>query len=348
MLERTRRRALPALFATITASLTALLLGATVPDTPQRVARVGVFFWHRSANDLAAFEGIQRAFSIRGLPVEFIVHHADGDERRAREQLDACRDAKLDLLFTMGTRATFLAQGWVGRMPIVFTAVTNPVEAGFAKSFGTRVERSSTLVRMTGTSNWIPPETVLHVFRLAVPKMRRLAILRSSDSGFVSAAELKDLSTAIERSGEPLEVVEVVLDMRFGMQAALDRVLAADVDALWIPIDFPIYEQSAAIAEYLTGKGLPVLSSSLRATEDAAIAGVVVDYPLLGQRAAALAFAILLDEQDPQRMPIEMMQGYQIVLNLEAARRYGYELPLPLLAVADRVLGGETKDRGGR
>ncbi len=325
------------------ASLLATIFLAAALSAQGRTFRVGVLYWHRSPNDLAAERGIRKAFELRGMACEFVVHHADGDERKARAWLDTCRDQGLDLLFTMGTRATFLAEGWVGSLPIVFAAVTNPVEAGFAPSFGERVRRSSTLVRMTGTSNWLPPETVLHVFRLAVPGMRRLGILRSSASGFVSAVELRGLRDSVAKSAgaseQELEVVEVVLDPRFGIRQAVDEVLAASVDALWIPIDFDIYQESAVIAEHLEGRRVPVLSSSLRATKDAAIVGIVVDYELLGQKAAAMAFDILEGRRAPEDMPVETMQGYQIVINLEAAKRYGYEVPLPMLAVADRFEG---------
>lgn len=323
-----------------------LMLLAPQSDSGARVERqphrVGVFFWHRSANDLAAFEGIRRAFEIAGVEHEFVVHHADGDETRARRLLDECTDEKLDVLFTMGTRATFLAQGWVGRLPIVFTAVTNPVEAGIVSSWTKRYERSSTLVRLTGTSNWIPPDTVLHVFRLAVPTLRRLGVLRSSESGYVSEVELRGLRSAVAKTKKPLEIVETIFDRRYGIEAAVADLLAKDVDAVWIPIDFTIYQQSEQILEAMSGKGIPVLSSSLRATKDAAIAGIVVDYELLGRKAGALALDILVRGAEPARIPVETMKGYQIVVNMTAAKRYGYELPLPLLVVADQVLVEES------
>lgn len=333
------------LFALATSLPLSSAQGASVPEPPSPSLRLGVFFWHRSANDLVAFEGMKRAFEIRGLPHEFDVQHADGDERRAREILDKWKDkwktGSIDLLFTMGTRATFLAQGWVGRLPIVFAAVTNPVEAGIVSSWRSRYERSATLVRLTGTSNWIPPQTVLHVFRLAVPRLRRLGVLRSTDAGYVSAVELRGLRQAIE-AGDPaerIEVVESVYERRLGIERTVEALIEADVDAIWIPIDYTIYQQSKEILDAVASRGIPLLSSSLRATRDAAIAGVVVDYRMLGQRAAALALQILEKGRAPERIPVETMKGYQIVVNLEAARRCGYELPLPLLVVADRVWG---------
>jgi ABC-type uncharacterized transport system substrate-binding protein len=67
---------------------------------------------------------------------------------------------------------------------------------------------------------------------------------------------------------------------------------------------------------------------------------------MLGERAALLVLEILARGRDPGSLPIGTMQGYQVVVNLAAARRLGYDLPLPLLALADRLLDEEGD--GGR
>lgn len=314
--------------------------------------RIGVFFWHESANDELAFAGVRKAFATRGVAHAFDVRRAGGDEGRARGFLDAWRARGTDLVLALGTRAAHLSQGRLGATPIVFAAVTNPIESGLVASWGPRFRRSSTLVRQTGTSNWIRPEIVLKVFRLACPNLRRLGVLRSATAGYVSAVELRGLRAAAARESRapgapPLEFVESIFERRIGLEKTVARLLEAGVHAIWIPIDHGIYKNSAQILDAVAGRGVPLLSSSLRATRDAAVAGIFVDYELLGQRAAAQAMRILIDGESPEHMPVETMKSYQIVVNRTAARRCGYELPLPLLAVAERVLP-EKRREGGR
>jgi putative ABC transport system substrate-binding protein len=86
------------------------------------------------------------------------------------------------------------------------------------------------------------------------------------------------------------------------------------------------------------------VSSSLRGALSGAVAGVFTDYAMLGERAALILLQVLEGGVDPARIPVGTMRGYQVVVNLGAARRLGYDLPLPLLAVADRILDDRSAD----
>ncbi|MEQ8765440.1 MAG: ABC transporter substrate binding protein, partial [Planctomycetota bacterium] len=116
---------------------------------------------------------------------------------------------------------------------------------------------------------------------------------------------------------------------------------AAGVEAIWIPIDITIYENLELVRNVSDPLGIPLVSSSLRGAEAGAVAGVLVDYALLGQNAVVIALDILDGVRTPGEIPIGTMQGYQVIVNLTAARRCRYELPLAVLAVADRLIEPE-------
>jgi ABC-type uncharacterized transport system substrate-binding protein len=182
------------------------------------------------------------------------------------------------------------------------------------------------------------------VFRRAVPALRRLGVLRSTETGVVSEAELRAMRRHLTelRPGEPeIEIVEEVVGEVDELERAIGRLAAAGCQAVWIPIDFLVYENIDRVTVAAAANRLPLVSSSLRGAMSGAVAGVFVDYEMLGERAALIALDVLERGVDPGSIPVGTMEGYQVVVNLAASRRLGYDLPLPLLALADLLLDEE-------
>ncbi len=308
--------------------------------------KFGAFFWHESPNDEVALDGVRAALAARGHPFDLIVRSAGGDADRAAQILAEMREESLDLVFAMGTQAALLCKDAFGQVPVVYTAVTNPVESGVVTSW------TGSGRRLAGNSNWLPPETILRVFRLAVPNLGRLGVLRSERGDVVSGAELRSVRKALDREGAPkIELVEEIVDGPDGIAPAVERLARRGVEAIWIPIDYVVYESIDRVLAAARPHHLPLVSSSLRGARQGAVAGVVVDYELLGERAVLIALDILDHGTDPGTIPVGTMQGYRVVVNLAAATRCGYELPLSLLAVADVILeygdGPEPGTGGG-
>jgi len=327
-----------------------------MPDQgPARAAgdstwRLGVLFWHDSPNDEIALDGIRAALAETKHPHELIVRNADSDPAKAASILDEFRgasksagstDGPVDLLFAMGTRATLLAAERVDRIPIVFTAVTNPVLSRVVPSW------KGSGRNLAGNSNWIDSQTLLRVFGRAVPHLGRIGILRSSVSGEVSAAELQAMKEFLATKDAPrIEIVEKVVAAPAGIESAVDALASSKVQAIWIPIDFLIYSNMNEILTAVEPHRIPLLSSSLKATRAGAVAGVVVDYNLLGKRAVVIALDILEGKKDPGTIPIGTMNAHKVVVNLAAARRCRYELPLPFLVSADSILDAVALPEG--
>jgi len=312
---------------------------------------MGVLFWHDSPNDEAALDGIRAAFAETKHPHELIVRNADSDPAEAVRILDeflgeaetgdgdeshAASDSAakpVDLVFAMGTRAALLAAERIDEIPVVFTAVTNPVQSRVVPSW------KGSGRNLAGNSNWIDSETLLRVFGQAVPGLGRIGILRSSVSGEVSAAELKSMKEFLAKKGAPsMEIVEKVVAAPSEIESAVAALGASKVQAIWIPIDFLIYSNMKEVLAAIEPNPIPLVSSSLKATRAGAVAGVVVDYTLLGKRAVVIALDILEGRKKPGAIPIGTMNAHKIVVNLAAARRCRYELPLSFLVSADSIL----------
>jgi putative ABC transport system substrate-binding protein len=306
-----------------------------------RTWRCAVLLWHASPNDMAALEGIREAFADRRHPHEITVHHANESTAEAERILLRLAAERPDVIFAMGTQSALLARRSIVDIPIVFTAVTHPVESEVVTSW-----RGSGR-NVAGNSNWIAPETVLHVFQMGVPHLRRLGVLRSAGTGLVSAAEVRDLRRTLALPGAPqIELVEEVVEHADDIPDAVGRMAKAEVQAVWVPIDFLIYRNMPLVTRAAGHARLPIVTSALQAAHDGATVGVVVDHVMLGKGAVVLALQILERGVDPGSLPVGTMRGYRVVVNLDGARRCGYELPLPLLALAD-VLHDSSARRAG-
>jgi putative ABC transport system substrate-binding protein len=327
-------------------------LGTTAAQE-ETVWQLGVFFWHESPNDQAALDGIRSAFKVRGRRHEILVVQANSDRETARRLLAGLRKRRVDLVFAMGTEAALLAKEHITDLPVVFTAVTNPIESGVVPSW------KGSGSNLAGNSNWIDPETTVRVFRLAVPKLERLGVLRSRMSGVVSAAELRGLRRYLQEAKakatgkarpkpRPLTVIERELTDVSQIAKAVGELADSGVQAIWIPIDFQIYQNADKVFVAARQRGLPIVSTSMRAVRTAAVAGILPDYDLLGQRAAVIALRILEHHSRPQDIPIGTLRAHRVVVNLDVARRCDYELRLSALVLADQIIEGSTDTQSRR
>ncbi len=305
-----------------------------IEDTAAQQAptwRIGALFWHDSPNDELALEGFRAGLERHAHRYEIDVHNVHSDENEARRLLASWETSNVDLVLSLGTRATQLAKESLESTPIVYTAVTNPVLTGIADNW------ESSGPRIAGNSNWIPAETLLRAFSRAVPDLHDLGVLAGVDNP-VSTAEIAEVEAAIAANPD--------LDIRLHKRRVhevdeLDdatRELVGRVDALWIPIDFLVYENLHLVRKSTDPAHLPLLSSSHRGAEAGAVVALVVDYKNLGRNAAAIAVRILEDGRDPASIPVGRLSGYRTIVNLAQSRAIGYRLPLDVLCTADRVL----------
>ena len=320
-------------------------LAAAVPadalpaqDTPAP-RKLGVFLWHDSPNDLATLAGIRAALQQAGLPHVFVDHRAGSDPDRAKAALQALQAAHCDLVFALGTQAALLAKDAIVDVPVVFAAVSDPVASGVVSDWGGSGNN------LCGCSNWIAPANVLDVFRLAVPGCRRLGVIRSRVSAVVSTAEVARMRTHLAAANGDLTLHEAVARDADHIGEAIAELLAADVDAIWIPIDITIYQNVAAVRQALGARRIPLLTTAAAGVRNGAHVGAAVDYELHGRRAAAMAVDVLVHGKATGTIPVDRMKGTQVTVNLGIARRDGIDLPLSLLALADDVLTDEPRER---
>lgn len=313
-------------------SLTILFLATltTAIDAQEKRYKIGVFFWHESTNDYMAFEGIEKGFAISGIDHEFDVLKAHGDEKKAEGIIQKLAKEKPDLIYAMGTSATKRLMKVIRDTPIVFTAVTNPVQSGITPNWKTSGRN------ITGNSNWIPTKEILEEFILAVPTLKTLGVMYYPGNS-VSSMEVRLAKEVVKDMGLRLVVVEIKTadDLVSATKSLLDK----KVDAIWIPIDIIVYKNLDRIKPITIPAKIPLLASSHRGVREGSMVGVVVDYVSLGRLSVPIAIDILTKKVKPKDIAIGIIPRHRIMVNLGAARDIGYEIPLTFTAIAHEIIG---------
>ena len=301
----------------------------TVANAQDGKYKIGVFFWHESTNDYVAFEGIKDGFKTAGVDCEFDIMKASGEEDKASEIIQKLSKQKPDLIYAMGTGATKRLMKVIKDTPIVFTAVTNPVQSGITTNWKTSGRN------IAGNSNSIPTDKVLSDFKEVVPALKSLGVMYDPDNA-VSSMEVRVARKVVDSLG--LKLMEVEVKSIDDLAPAAKSLVAKKVEAVWIPIDILVYKNLDKIRVITDQAKLPLVASSHRGVKDGAIFGAVVDYHTLGKLSVSIALKILDQNIDPKDIPIGTMHSYKHIFNLKVAKEIGYEIPLSALATADEII----------
>ena len=317
----------------------AALAAASVPAQSDAF-RVGVLTWDRSPGVLRSLEGLRTGFAVWQVEHSLDVVSAGGSLAVAHVALEGFRKADVDFVLAVGTEAAVAAVDAVADRPVVFTAVLDPVGAGIAKSMmGSRLN-------VAGNSQRVNPVEVMRAFKLAMPGMRRLGMLRSAGAeGRFSEGELTQVRLALKQPGSlEVEVVDRIVQPDERDEAAFRGVVGellrrGGLDAVWIPHDVVIEKHASTVFAEASKRRVAVLASAPEPVRAGyAIVGVEADREMLAERCVQMVREIVVTGVDPGRVPIGMLHGVRIVVNLAPARAAGVELPLPLLIAADPIL----------
>lgn len=302
--------------------------------------RLGILIWQASPKTQATVQGLRKVLGRRAGAWEFHSVDCHADSVRAAEGIQAMRRRGVVAIVAVGTRAALTCKRQVKDIPIVFTAVTDPLLSGLVESW------TSSGANLTGNSNRIPPARVLRAFRTALPRMQKLGALLTETGDDAGEAEVDAMFQLLDHSKDPrfaaIQLLEEVVLPAQGLEGAVARLAAQGADAIWINQNPQIARRAAEVFAAARAKGIPVVTTAPALARDVAVVAVAPDHDLLGQRAAVLVRRVVAGEQ-PASIPIGTMRSQHVLLNLDAARRSLVTVPLRALVRADEIIDSRGK-----
>lgn len=299
----------------------------------QPVLRVGISRFvplgNEAYNDnIAGFkEALMEAGFVEGETIEYIERTADSNletqEQIAREFLNE----ELDLIYSLTTPGTAALKEITASIPIVFSIVTYPVEAGLIDSL---VSSGNNIV---GTRNWVPAEEQLQNFLQLVPTTKTIGFIHRTGE-INSTIQLGEMQEAAASRG--VEIISVNAPDVDSLEQQLTE-LPSGVDALYSSCDTLVQGQAEGlIIEYAHSKELPSFSCNASGPERGDLIGTVADFRLIGKLSGQKA-ARIFEGYQPLHLSTETAARSIIVINESTAARLGISIPQDVRATAREV-----------
>jgi putative tryptophan/tyrosine transport system substrate-binding protein len=307
--------------------------GASAQDSGRRVGVLMSF----AANDpegkarVAAFEeGLQQLGWSDGRNVRIDVRWREGDADRI-QAAEALVALKPDVILASTSTGVAALQKVTSTVPIVFANVVDPVGAGFVESLsrpGGNTTGFSAFEFSIG-GKW------LELLKEVAPEVRRIAVLRDSA---IAAATAQ--FAAIQAMRPPSSGVELTtIDLRNAPQI-VDAISAFSKEpngGLIVTASQTSLSNRDLIISLAARFRLPAVYPFRFYAAGGGLVSFGPDPIDQHKRAASYVDRILKGEK-PGDLPVQSPIRYELVINLQTAKKLGLELTAPLLARADEVI----------
>ncbi len=211
-------------------------------------------------------------------------------------------------------------------MPIVFSVVYDPVEAGIAKDW------KSSGNNTTGTSTKIPMSKLMDSLKRFAP-VKSLAVLYTPGEKN-SETQLKDLQGIQADYG--IKVVPVPLT-RTEEFAQLLPVVIRSTDALYVTGSNLVNSQLSIIVDMATKAKVITITHLDDLVEKGVLLGVCANSYLIGRLAGEKAVKILKGVK-PSSIPIESLKQFDVMINLKTAKAGDFQVPPDFMKTVRRTI----------
>lgn len=233
---------------------------------------------------------------------------------------------KKNLILAIATPSAQAVADKTNEIPILITAVTDPVAAKLVKA----MDKPGTNV--SGTTDMNPIKEQLQLIKDIVPTAKKVGVIYNSSevNSQVQVKACKDIAP-----GLGLAIVEApVTASNEVMQGA--QSLAGRCDAIYVPTDNMVVAAVAGVVKVGETNKLPVFAGEENTVKSGAIGTYGIDYYKLGRQTGQMALRVLKGEK-PQDMAIESQKELSLTLNPAAAGRMGVTIPAEIKAKAKMV-----------
>lgn len=297
------------------AILSAVTLAAcSANGSDDQTTKVGIIQYAEHEALTGARKGFVEALAAAGYKegenLTIDLQNSQGDQANLQTMVEQLA-GKNDLNFAIATPAAQAMLNADSETPSVFTAVTDPVEAGLVESL------DAPGGSMTGSIDATDVEGQIDMLLKVVPSAKTVGIFYNS-SEVNSEVQAEQAKKALEAKGVKVEVATVTTTN--DVQQAITS-LAGKVDAIYLPTDNTVASTASTIGEVLKEAKVPSIGS-----DAAYLEGVLftygVDYHAIGVQAGELA-AKILDGEKPADLPVQKPQTAAIAINEEMAVAVG-------------------------
>ena len=307
-------------------------LAAVAEAQQAKVYRVGVI--HQGGPYGAVVDGLRDG--LRQLGIEegkhFVldIRDAKGDLKAVEEAARNFEREKADLIYAVTTSAVTAVKNVTSKSPIVFAVGSDPVASGLVQSFGkpggrlTGVQYSST--DLTGKR--------LEILKEILPKLIRVVTFYNPNNRMsVEAAALA--REAARQFG--VQLIERQATSVEELRQRVGALKAKEADAYFYISDAMVTSQAQIVIDMAMTKKLPTMFAEQNLVAMGGLASYGQNFHETG-RLSAKYLQKIMTGAPPRDLRVEIVDKFELVINLKTAKQIGLTIPPNVLARADKVI----------
>lgn len=263
-------------------------------------------------------EGLKEAGIEEDKNLKVYYDNAQTDTGTAGTIADSYVSKKVDLVCAIATPSAMSAYNSCMKadIPVVYTAVSDPVGAGLVKKDGVNAGN------VTGSCDLLPVEEQLKMIRAMMPEAKKIGILYTTSEAN-SVSTIKEYK---EKAGEyGFEIVDTGINTIADVDLAASD-LVGKVDCICNLTDNTVVQALQTVIEKANAKNIPVFGSEIEQVKAGCVAAMGIDYFELGKKTGAMAAKILKGEATAEETEYIKNADSALYVNTAAADKIGMQL----------------------
>jgi putative ABC transport system substrate-binding protein len=302
-----------------------------------RVRRVGALMNFtesdpQSRDRVAALQqGVEKLGWTIGRNIQIDYRWYMGDDERARSAVVELLRLEPDVILANSIGAVRAAQQATRTVPIVFTAVSEPVEQGLVASL------AHPGGNITGFTNLEPSVAGkwLELLKEIAPRVTRVALMFKPGSNLVISSFVRSAEIAAPKFA--VETIEVPVHELAHVEAVIERLGSEPGSGLVLPPDIFTSSHHKLIVDLASRYRLPAVYAFRYFATAGGLLSYGPDVTDQFRRAVPYIDRILRGEM-PADLPVQAPTKFELVINLKTAKALGLNVPLHLQQLADDVI----------
>jgi putative tryptophan/tyrosine transport system substrate-binding protein len=273
-------------------------------------------------------EALKDAGYEEGKNLKLDYQNAQGDMNNNASIAQKFVSDKNDLILAIATASAQAAVQATKDIPVLFTAITDPVGAELVQS----MEKPGG--NATGTTDTHPDaiKNTIAAIKKFIPGAKKVGIIYNNGEPN-SVVNVKNAKEALEAAG--LEAVETTISASSEVKQAAESMVGR-VDVLYIPKDNTVVAALESVITVANDKDIPMFVGEGDSVKRGAFASYGLDYHDLGYTTGKMAVEIL-EGKKPADIPVGYPENLELVVNKKAAEEEGITLTEDMLKDAKIV-----------
>ncbi|MDR1542252.1 MAG: ABC transporter substrate-binding protein [Clostridiales bacterium] len=248
---------------------------------------------------------------------------AQGDPSNVASMMDKFIADGTDIVIAITTPVASVALNYAGQIPVIFSAVSNPIEAKLTSS----LEKPDKNV--TGTCDAVPVDRIIDLALETVPGAKKAGFIYNPGEAS-SAANIAAAKAYCDSKG--ISYAEQSVDSSAAIQQAAEA-LVTQCDFVFTPTDNTVAEGMSVLANVCIDAKIPCFVGADSMVKDGGLATVGIKYEDLGIETANMAKSVL-DGKKIEDIPVKVFTDLSTYINIGTSEKIGIDF-------SDELLSGE-------